>query len=240
VRRAGANATLLACVAIGLVLVGAVALGGTPVFRGPIWAPGLTPQTMPPVTNRPQPTMPPLPKTEPTAAGTVLSIVFLVLGIAAALFVAFLVYRIVRAKMRSATLPPMVALDDPLPVTSAAVEEIAEVDAPVVRHGLERALDELEQPREPSDAVVKAWLGLQEAAEVSGVQRRGAETPTEFTTRVLTRVHADEGAARALVDVYQSVRFGSHPITAEDVAQARDAVTRLLASWHEPVVGRVR
>jgi hypothetical protein len=53
-------------------------------------------------------------------------------------------------------------------------------------------------------------------------------------------VHADEGAARALVDVYQSVRFGSHPITAEDVAQARDAVTRLLASWHEPVVGRVR
>src|ERR1700743_2085282 len=51
--------------------------------------------------------------------------------------------------------------------------------------GVELALKVLDQGREPADAVVRAWLGLQQTAEGSGIVRRAAETPTEFTSRIL-------------------------------------------------------
>ena len=48
-------------------------------------------------------------------------------------------------------------------------------------HGIVGA-GEAEQ-RDPADAIVRAWLGLQETAEESGIVRHPAETPTEFTSR---------------------------------------------------------
>lgn len=159
-------------------------------------------------------------------------IFYLVIAVIAALMV-YVALRYLRGRRVRLRLPAMTAPEDVLAAPAATdVEQLP--DAPTVHRGLQAALDALDGDREPADAVVKAWLGLQAAADDSGVERRAAETPTEFTARVITRVQADGGAAMELVNVYQAVRFGGHPITAHDVNAARAAVGRLLASWHDP------
>jgi hypothetical protein len=107
----------------------------------------------------------------------------------------------------------------------------SDADLPTLHRGLLRATDLLESHREPRDAIVRAWIGLQEAAEDSGLSRRPSETPTEFTTRVFASVDADRAAAAALLTVYLRVRFRSSPATASDVATARDAIERLRETW---------
>lgn len=101
-----------------------------------------------------------------------------------------------------------------------------------VRRGLDRALDALDDPREPRGAIERAWLGLEEGAADSGVRRLAAETPGEFVTRVIARVAPERAAARALLEVYQRVRFGDGPVTTADVEVARDALAALRASWN--------
>jgi hypothetical protein len=97
--------------------------------------------------------------------------------------------------------------------------------------GIELALQALDDEREPADAVVRAWLGLQQTAEESGIVRGASETPTEFASRVLTRAFADAQPLRTLLRLYLRTRFGDHPVTAGDVTAVRAALERLLASW---------
>lgn len=100
-----------------------------------------------------------------------------------------------------------------------------------VRRGLDRALDLLGEGREPRDAIERAWLGLEEGAADSGVHRLAAETPGEFVGRVVARVASDKDAARDLLDLYLRARFSDAPVTAADVAKAREAIEALRASW---------
>jgi hypothetical protein len=115
---------------------------------------------------------------------------------------------------------------------------------PVIRSGLEEALLELEREVEPGDAVVRAWLGLQQTAEQSGVARGRSETPTEFTSRILGRVFANDSAGRdaiaTLLRLYLRTRFGDHPVTAEDVALVRRALQELVRTWDTAAVPRAR
>jgi hypothetical protein len=124
----------------------------------------------------------------------------------------------------------------PQPVAQAASRIEAEPDVPVIRSGLEEALLSLEQDAEPDDAVVRAWLGLQQKAEQSGVARRPAETPTEFTSRILNRVfpsaRGGNDAIATLLRLYLRTRFGDRPVTAADVALVRDALRELVRTWH--------
>ena len=105
---------------------------------------------------------------------------------------------------------------------------------PALRTGIELALQVLDEQREPADAIVRAWLGLQETAEESGIVRQPAETPTEFTSRILSRAFADDRAIRTLLRLYLRTRFGDHPVTAEDVAAVRAALQELVRTWPAP------
>jgi hypothetical protein len=109
-------------------------------------------------------------------------------------------------------------------------------DSAIIRRGLEAAAERLDGTRTPRDAIILAWLGLQEAAEDSGMPRRGPETPTEFTTRVFTTLRSDGtavdvAAADELLALYLRARFDSHPTSDKDVGAARSAIARLSASW---------
>lgn len=100
-------------------------------------------------------------------------------------------------------------------------------DEPAVRSGVEQALRWLDPDGPPADAVLRAWLGLQTAAERSGVARGAAETATEFTTRIMGQVFTDDRAVSTLLRLYLRVRFGDHPVGTDDVARARAALQDL-------------
>lgn len=110
-------------------------------------------------------------------------------------------------------------------------ESEPEPDVPALLSGIELALQMLDEEREPADAIVRAWLGLQETAVASGIVRGPAETPTEFVSRILSGAFADERAARTLLRLYLQARFGDHPATANDVEAARGALRTLAESW---------
>jgi hypothetical protein len=207
-----------------------------PHFAGPRWVPGQV-NVPPPHLSTDQPTLPPAQTQSGSSSPVALTVIFALLGIGLAAILWLVLRAALRARGRRKSLPSLGAVDPtPPPLPADADAEAGEPDAPVVHRGLLRALEALDEDREPADAVVKAWLGLQAAAEDSGVQRRAAETPTEFTARVITRVKADAAAASGLVDVYQAVRFGAHPITSAEVRSARAAIERLLDSWHDPIL----
>lgn len=100
--------------------------------------------------------------------------------------------------------------------------------------GIGLALQALDEQREPADAVVRAWLGLQETAEESGIMRAASETPTEFTSRILSRAFADDQALRTLLRLYLRTRFGDHPVTTDDVDVVREALAQLVSTWGAP------
>ena len=224
--------TVLAlCVVLGIMLVGGVLLQGPATFSGIRWVPDWT---QPTVSPQPAPTHTAdsgsqhgsTPATPFVIDGTPL----LWLAIAALIVLAgLLLGRLLRRRQ---------ALDRPLDSArlldagpASEPEPPSAPDAPALQRGFDRALTTLDENRKPRDAIERAWLGLQEAAEESGVQRRAAETPAEFTQRVLARVHADDAAARTLLTLYLRVRFGDAPVTDLDIAVARHSLQRLAESW---------
>jgi hypothetical protein len=99
--------------------------------------------------------------------------------------------------------------------------------------GARNALSELrERPAgPPSDAVVAAWLRLEEAAAESGVPRLDHETPTEFTGALLVRYEVDTDAAATLRGLYQRARFGpAGQVSTQDAALAAHALERIVVS----------
>lgn len=98
--------------------------------------------------------------------------------------------------------------------------------------GAKNALAELrERPSgPPSDAVVAAWLRLEQAAADSGVPRHGHQTPTEFTGALLLRHEVDTTATATLRGLYQRARFGAGgQVTARDATRAVDALECIVA-----------
>lgn len=106
-----------------------------------------------------------------------------------------------------------------------------EPDIPVLLRGVSAARDLLTRFAEPSDAVIAAWLALEEAADRSGVHRRPSATPTEFTLAVLAATPAPPAATRELLDLYRTARFSTHPVTAGDVERAARCLADIAASF---------
>jgi hypothetical protein len=217
-------------VALGLLLVAVIGTGGSPVFRGARWLPWLNlPQGTPPAgsSKAPQPTGQFTQGPSPTAP---LGVNLVLVGVAVLIVILvalILVRRAVRRRRRFAQEAIAAAIVD-VPSTAAPVP-----DAPVLRRGFDFALHVLDVERQPRDAIVKAWVGLQDAAEDSGIGRGPAETPTEFTSRILGRVVADEEAITTLLRLYLGVRFGDHPVTENDLARARVSLESLAESWRD-------
>ena len=124
------------------------------------------------------------------------------------------------------------------PVTAESIatveddeEGIAEESLPALLRGVEAAQASLAEHPVPSDAVVAAWLQLEEAAAESGLVRPPAQTPAEFTVTVLAATRADERATLELLELYHRARFSRHPVGPPEVAAAADCLGRISASW---------
>lgn len=102
----------------------------------------------------------------------------------------------------------------------------------VLRRAASDALDQLERYAGGSkdDAVIAAWVAVEQAAERVGLARQPHQTPTEFTTTVLSGRQVDRDALHRLRGLYQRARFGSgSALTDRDVAAAVNALRRVVA-----------
>ena len=91
----------------------------------------------------------------------------------------------------------------------------------------------------PRDAIVSAWLALEEAADRSGARRRPSQTPTEHAAAVLERTGADREATEELLHLYHRARFSSREPGSADLAAAGRALQTLADSWPELAHGSV-
>jgi hypothetical protein len=217
-------------VALAAVVVLAAGLEGTSHFHGARWFPKLgghesygtrTLISLAPVHMRPGVRVPHHGTSLPWWVGAIV-VVLLALALAFGLWRWWGAHRLPAAPLSPR---PAVAATQAL----AAPEPEPEPEA--LLSGIALALSVLDEQREPGDAVVRAWLGLEQTAEESGIVRRPSETPTEFTSRILRGAFAEDAALRTLLRLYLRSRFGDHPVTAADVSEVRDALQQLLASW---------
>jgi hypothetical protein len=215
---------------LGAVVVLVAAMEPVTHFSGPRFAPhfGL------PKSHRQKVKPPPSrPMKEPVSKGSfpwwIVGVILGVILLAVITYVLWWLWTNRRSRSREREAPPW---EKDLQVSTHALEP--EPDVPLLRSGIEQALDALDDGREPADAIVRAWLGLQETAEESGILRGPAETPTEFTTRIMKGAFADDRAVRTLLRLYLRTRFGNHPVTDADVAEVRVALEELIAGWPAP------
>ncbi|QGQ20655.1 DUF4129 domain-containing protein [Cellulomonas sp. JZ18] len=110
--------------------------------------------------------------------------------------------------------------DDDLDGAEGDVDDTHVVAA--MRAGVASAARALDDDVPPGDAVVAAWVAVEDAAASTGVVRDRAQTATEFTVDVLDGTRADPVATRALLDLYLAARFSAHAVTAADVVRARE------------------
>ncbi len=234
--RMRSHRALTGSVLLAGLVVAAAGITGTTRFAGPRWlphwklsrpaqeprTPPSLPSTLPPRTSVPK-------STGSFALGTV--VLWIVVAIAV-VGIAILIWRWWAGRQsRAATSRHSVAV---AAISEVLTELEPEPNMPALRTGIGLALQVLDEQRDPADAIVRAWLGLQETAEESGIVRQPAETPTEFTSRILSRAFADDRAIRTLLRLYLRTRFGDHPVTTEDVAAVREALQELVRTWSTP------
>ncbi|QDP96236.1 DUF4129 domain-containing protein [Microlunatus elymi] len=104
-------------------------------------------------------------------------------------------------------------------------------DLPTLQQGAIRAEERLLAIGNPTDAIIAAWLALEEAADASGVHRQASETPTEFTADVLERTGVAAEPVRVLLGLYLRARFAATPSSATDLDRARQCIRDLADSW---------
>jgi hypothetical protein len=116
-----------------------------------------------------------------------------------------------------------------------ALDVVGEItpDLPTLQQGAARAEERLLAIGNPTDAIIAAWLALEEAADASGVHHQPSQTPTEFTTEVLGQTGVDAEPVQTLLGLYLRARFGAGPSSAEDLETARRCVRQLAASWQD-------
>lgn len=208
--------TTLAAALVVLAVLAAALAGPVRLTADPV--PPLEMPTFSAAPQLPPPTAPPRPVDEDVPAppgwlGDVVDAVLVLLAVAALVLAARWLLR------RRWWVRDDAPGDDDLDGAEADVDDAHVVAA--MRAGVASAGRALDDDLPPGDAVVAAWVAVEEAAASTGVVRDRAQTATEFTVDVLDGTRADPAATRGLLDLYLAARFSAHAVTAADVARAR-------------------
>ncbi|MDN5767689.1 MAG: DUF4129 domain-containing protein [Humibacillus sp.] len=180
-------------------------------------------------TRAPAPVLPTLPSTTtttPTSTGppvgtSGLSAVFGVLLAALGVAVAVLIISLIVAAIRSAFRRPS--------LTRHAEATFAAPPVPDDLLSGSRKRLELLEAGEPRNAIVAAWLDLEQAAGETGLPRRPAETSTEYTARVIGTWEVDQSRLGDLGGLYREARFSVHPLDEGHRRRAIDDLSVLQA-----------
>lgn len=192
--------------------------------------PTATPMTIPPQ----EPPTRDLPVAE-TLEKFMLTLIVLVM----VALVALAVYWIVR-RLRAAWRPEDGASGADRLDGDAMPGEAMGIDPAALATAVARAEAHLAAAAEPGDAVVAAWVALEDEARLQGVGRRPAQTATEFTVELLTHSAAPAASVSVLRGLYHRARFTAHPVTSDDVADARAALARIAAALDAATEARPR
>lgn len=147
----------------------------------------------------------------------------------AALLLVYLLLRVARRLRQS----DRAADEEGDELDAGELVDVPELDAPALREAVQQAGRELVDDVPPGDAVIAAWMTLEQAAARVGVVRDPAQTAGELTVQVLDATRADPLAVRELLALYLAARYGSHPVTTGDVERARDALALLADGLQE-------
>lgn len=229
--RAGGLVAAAAVVGVCLLLMLLSGVQGVPQFEAVPRAEATRTAAPPPqatATSEPLPEL--LRDADPGAAGAV---ILILLGVLAAALLALLVVTVVRALRRAGERRAPQEREGATVAATAAAAAAAEAqpDVAVIQRGIAAALGRLDDPAVPGDAIVAAWVGVEEAAADSGVVRGVSETPGEFAVRIIARRSAIGEQARRLLALYERVRFGGYVATETDRADARRLLERIEREW---------
>lgn len=218
----------------GVIILFAIAMLASAVAGHPVFTPGeAAPEPLPQPTE--QQTQPPIGIGEPRQQGDdtlllIISIVMVVLVVAAALAALILVIRAVLVYWRSRPLRRAAGVATDVAMNTEVVAESVP-DAPTMRRGIAAARATIDLPADAGDAIIAAWIGLEETAVDSGVGRGRSETPAEFALRILLHRPGIEEPARRLLRLYESVRFGGHRADEAMRDDAARALGEIEAGW---------
>ncbi|WP_369372782.1 DUF4129 domain-containing protein [Promicromonospora sp. Populi] len=217
----------LVCLLITLVVLGAAT--ATPWRLNP-------PELTTPELTMPTPETQPSPSGSPSQAATqenppppdlswLVPIITAIITILATALIILVIRELLAARSRR-----MAARHDNLTGGTAAGADDEAVNLPELQDAVTRALAHLDGHARPRDAVVAAWVALEEAAARAGTHRNPAQTPTEFAGTVLAATPAPPTAVTHLRTLYQRARFTDRPIDAPAVNQAREALADIARS----------
>jgi hypothetical protein len=116
----------------------------------------------------------------------------------------------------------------------AAPEGAHGVERRDLRAAIEESLDELEREPDPRRAVIRAYLGMEQALATQGLGRRPFEAPREYLARVLGAIRVSRTPGERLTALFQRARFSEHPI---DRRMKREAIMAL-ATVRDELGGR--
>lgn len=221
-----------AVAALFLIMMIAAAIQGHPTFRPsepvPLRSSEPIPTTMPGDTGLPEEI-----EIDPTSAAVVQAFAVILMLLVVAGVIVLLVI-IARALLRAWRNRPTGRRDgaevaaEVADVTAVPEPEVA-VDA--IRRGIAGALQAIDRRALPTNAVIAAWVGLEESAADAGVPRAPSETPAEFAVRIITRRSGIEEEASELLTLFERVRFGAHEATEAERRAARAALRRIEEVW---------
>lgn len=219
-----------AIVGLFVIMMVAAAVQGTPAIHPPSFDP---PDNVPELTpdSSPLPTGPVSPDPTADLVSRIIGIVFLALLAGAAALVVALIVRTLARAWRDRPLSTQEGSEVEPELAEHAGPAEPEVAAPAIRRGIAGALRTIHERSVPMDAIIAAWIGLEESAADAGIARGISETSAEFALRIITRRSGITQPARDLLRLYERVRFGGYIADESDREAARTALHRIEEGW---------
>ena len=87
----------------------------------------------------------------------------------------------------------------------------------------------------PANAVIAAWVALEDAVRSAGVRDDDSRTSAELVTTVLRSYRVDRAPLDTLAALYREARFSSHPVAEDHRATAREALVQVQADLRRTV-----